>query len=75
MFTYSFPWVESDEMKRLTINLDLIESQEQTLSKLKNILADHAVESEADQVQLVIEKTSSQLVETQASTDLTVSMK
>jgi hypothetical protein len=75
MLTYSFPLVESDEMKRLTIDLDLIESQEQTLSKLKTILAGHAAESEADQVQLVIEMTSSHLVETQASTDLAVSMK
>ncbi|SAM04783.1 hypothetical protein [Absidia glauca] len=64
--------LESDEMKRLTIDLDLIESQEQTLSKLKTILAEHAADSEVDQVQLVIEKTSSHLVETQASTDLAI---
>lgn len=74
MLTYSLPLVESDELKRLTIDLDLIESQEQTLSKLKSILAGRATESAADQVQLVIEKTSSHLIETQATTDLAVSM-
>ncbi|KAI8340022.1 hypothetical protein BC941DRAFT_419206 [Chlamydoabsidia padenii] len=55
--------LESDQMIRLNIELELMESQEQTLSKLKIILNDYASKSDTERVNLTVKRVSSLLID------------